>query len=77
MKDSSDESSSSGKDETDDEKGDSESEGEEPQVTEDQVEGFRLIDVAILNQNIASQLACQILLSWCAVDRGEVSRIRY
>ena len=39
MKDSSDESSCS--DETDDEKGDSESEGEEPQVTEEQLEGRR------------------------------------
>ena len=61
MKDRSDESSSSGKDETDDEKGDSESEGEAPQVTEEQL-GFRLIAVAILNQNIALQLACMQIL---------------
>lgn len=53
MKDSSDESS----DET--ELSDSESEdNDETVIIEQELDGYRLIDIAILNQNVSSQLAC-------------------
>ena len=49
---------SSGEEEEGDDHSDSEGEDREVTVTEQELEGYRLFDVGILNQNMASQLAC-------------------
>ena len=51
----------SGEEEKDDDHSDSEGEDREKMVTKHELDGYRLIDAGILNQNTAVQLTCTIL----------------